>query len=165
MSEQLETTEAIKETALNITGEGIEYLQNAIGFINTKIKHKEYNKETENHEKSIRWKRTADQILKDGYVYKEKGCTDMVILFQALCKAKGYSTMFVKVKEINGNAIHSVAEVELPKLGWHIVDVVGRAGVKKGKLEIKNTFGRWTFWKRGHDAWELGFTSYNSKFK
>ncbi len=165
MSGQLEITETIKKTALNIGGDGKKYLQNVINFINTKIEHRDYNKETEEHEKSIRWKRTADQILKDGYIYKQKGCTDMVILFQALCEAKGYLTMFVKVKEIEGKAIHSVAEVKLPELGWHIVDVAGRTGIRKGKLDKKDTFGRWMFWRRGHDAWGLGFISYNPRIK
>jgi hypothetical protein len=159
---QIVITKKISDLAMMIKGHGVLYFENVIKWINKNIMFREYNQETSGHEKSIRWRRTADQILKDGYIYRQKGCTDMVILFQALCEAKGYKTNFIKVKENGGKGIHSIAEAEVTGEGWYKIDVAGRAGVEKGKFTTVEKFGKWIFWKRGRDAWDLGYTSYES---
>jgi len=159
---QIETTERIKEVSSQIDGEGIDYITNAISWINTNIDFKEYNQEVLEHERSIRLRRTADQILQDGYIYKRKGCTDEVVLFQALCETKGYNTNFIKVRDDERNKLHSMAEVEVPGDGWYKVDPAGKAGIEQDKFIEGGVFGGWTFWKRGKDSWELGFTSYES---
>ena len=58
-----------------------------------------YNKTSWEHERSIRWKRTATEILSDGWVYEAKGCTDIVIAFIGLCRAKGLATRFIQGEE------------------------------------------------------------------
>ncbi|MGB6838690.1 MAG: hypothetical protein WBD86_01870 [Microgenomates group bacterium] len=158
---QIEVTDLVKQISASLGGDGLEFLQNAMDYVNHKIKRKKYDKDVVEEERKVRWKRTAHQILKDDYVYGQKGCTDLVITFQALCEAKGYKTNFVKVKGKEGKQIHSIAEVKLGK-DWFKVDVAGKAGVKKEKLQKSEVFGIWHFWMRGRDAWDLGFTSFDS---
>lgn len=159
---QIEVTERIKEVSSQIDGEGTDYLTNAIKWIRSNINFREYNQETQEHERSIRFRRTAEQVLEDGYVYMQKYCTDVVILFQALCEAKGYGTNFIRVKENGGTGIHSMVEVEVPGDGWYKVDPAGGVGIERGKFKEDEAFGDWTFWKRGRDSWDLGITSYES---
>lgn len=111
-------------------------------------------KEAKELERAIRWKRTAAQILADGYVYQGKASTDLVVAFCALCRAAGLETRFVKVKF--GSKEHVVAEVLLPG-GWHAFDVADpTAAPKKQEITASAPFGPWTLWKKGRDAWDLG---------
>lgn len=48
-----------------------------------------YNEETKKKADKLQWKRTASEIISDGYVYNDKACSDLVIVFLALCKAAG----------------------------------------------------------------------------
>jgi hypothetical protein len=158
---QLKVTDLVLKISNSLDGDGFEFLQNAMNYVNHNIKTNKYDKDVVEKERKIRWKRTAHQILRDNFVYSQKGCTDLVIAFQALCEARGYKTNFVKVKDKEGKQIHSVTEVKMGK-DWFTVDVAGKAGVKKGKLQKNEVFGIWHFWMRGKDAWDLGFTSFDS---
>ena len=159
---QVDVTPFISKVSTQIDGEGLDYVNNTVKFVNTQIKIRPYNEDTAEDEKSIRWKRTADEILKDNYVYEKKACTDMVIVFIVLCLAKGYECNFVKVKEKEGKRIHSVAEVRFGN-EWYVVDVAGRNGVIKGQLSEGSEFGEWVYWKKGRDSWDIGMSSYDNK--
>ena len=160
---QIEVTSKIREMARRIEGEGLEYVKNASGWIQKYLEFREPNASPEEVqlERRIRWRRTADRILEDGYVYKGKACTDVTVGFQALCEARGYKTRFVKVKRKEGGEIHSMAEVEFGD-GWYLVDVqsASRGGIRKGELKKGEEVRGWELWRKGRDAWDLGLTSF-----
>jgi hypothetical protein len=163
---QVEVTGLVKEIADGTIGHGFDFLDNAKQEVHRRLMIRPYNEDTREHEAAIRWKRSANQILEDGYVYYGKSCTDMVVVFIALCKAKGYETRFDKlIKEIDGRKlVHSVAEVKLED-GWYVVDISGSGGIKKGELKLKGNFNGYRLWKKGRDAWDLGLTDYESMKK
>lgn len=126
----------------------------------SKLEIRDYNDSTAEHEKSIRWKRTAAQILSDGYVYQGKSCTDLVVLFITLCNALGLETRFVKLKK--REMVHSIAEVKLED-GWYIFDVSNQNNLPiKGEVTKENPHKDWELWKKGKDAWDLGLSEFNS---
>ncbi len=116
-----------------------------------------YDKSSKPHERSIRWKRTATQILADGYVYDSKGCTDIVIAFIGLCHAQGVKARFVKVRSAQGRT-HSLAEVWLEG-SWWIVETVARgAEPLQGEITKGRPYKLWHLWDKGIDAWSIGIT-------
>ena len=102
-------TPAIKEAASKIGGDGLTFVENALRYIRDTIESKPYGDAVIDEERKIRWSRTADKVLSDGYVYKTKGCTDLVVLFQALCEARGYSTNFLRINDRIVSINHSMA--------------------------------------------------------
>lgn len=124
------------------------------------IEIRPYNDQTKDHEKSIRWKRTAAEILNDGYVYQGKACTDLVVLFLAICNSLGLKTRFVKLKK--EGCVHSVAEVKLED-DWYIFDVSNKNNTPlKGEVTEENPYQDLTLWKKGRDAWDIGLTDFDS---
>lgn len=113
-------------------------------------------------EKAIRWKRTGSQVLEDGYVYEGKACTDYVVAFLALLHSAGITnTSFIKLKHKDTDMVHSVCEFQIEG-EWYVFN----AGVKnpepqKGTLQVGDTYGNYTVWKKGRDSWDLGLDSYN----
>ncbi len=162
---QVEVTEYVTEMASNVGNvESPEVLLNLRKVIFRSLKFRPYTKRTRRHEKQIRWRRTASQILQDGYVYKTKACTDIVIVFLALCRARGLEARFVKVYS-DALRVHSIAEVKLPG-GWFVFDVASRKAVPKaGEITSESGYGQWHLWKKGRDAWDIGLTGYGSMKK
>ena len=159
---QVETTERILNLVSNF-GQKIDTPEDLVRLrtlVFKKIRTIPYSKQSAAHEKSIRWKRTADEILRDGYVYQGKSCTDLVVSFIALCKALKINARFVKVK--NENLVHSLAEVKLGK-DWYIFDVSNPKSIpEKGELKSGTEWGGWSLWKKGRDAWDLGLVEFES---
>ncbi|MFA5932146.1 MAG: transglutaminase domain-containing protein [Candidatus Paceibacterota bacterium] len=157
INSQIETTaeinNLIKDIKYPITLSTLIQLRD---LIYSKIKIHTYDDSTKEHEKSIRWKRTAAEIIKDGYVYSGKACTDLTVLFIALCRALGLDTNFVKVKK--ENSVHSVAEIKLDN-GWYIFDVSNINNIPINGIITENTpYKDWQLWKKGRDAWDLGLS-------
>mgnify|MGYP001614134247 FL=1 len=124
------------------------------------IEVRPYNEQTKDHEKSIRWKRTAAQILDDGYVYCGKACTDLVVLFLAICNSLNLETRFVKLKK--EKMVHSVAEIKLED-GWYIFDVSNENNIPlKGEITEENPYKNWKLWKKGRDAWDIDLIDFDS---
>ena len=158
---QLELSEKIKKLVVGIdkpiTAEKLIEIRD---LMYSKIEIRLYDKTTEEYEKTIRWKRTASQILDDGFVFSGKACTDLVVLFLALCQALGLETRFVKVK--NEKIVHSLAEIKLDD-GWYIFDVSTKTNIPlKGKITRENPYKNWRLWKKGRDAWDLGLNSFET---
>lgn len=130
-----------------------------ISDLHSKISIRPYNEETKEHEKKIRWRRTADEILKEGYVYSGKACTDITVLFIAMCKTLGLEAIFVKVAK--DSKIHSIAEVRLDD-GWYICDVSAKDLPVKGQITGQTPYKGWRLWKKGRDSWDLGLKDYDS---
>ena len=161
MDSQVKTTSAIREMAKDIKGPiTANSLVRMRDLMYSRIAIRPYDSSTRGHEKEIRWKRTAGDILEDGYVYSGKACTDLVILFISLCRATGLETNFVKVT--NGEMVHSIAEVRLDD-GWYIFDVSRKEAVPvKGLITAESPYKGWRLWKKGRDAWDLGLVDFES---
>ena len=124
------------------------------------IEVRPYNEQTKDHEKSIRWKRTAVQILDDGYVYCGKACTDLVVLFLAICNSLNLETRFVKLKKKKWCIL--VSEIKLED-GWYIFDVSNENNVPlKGEITEENPYKNWKLWKKGRDAWDIDLVDFDS---
>lgn len=130
------------------------------------LEFRSYDVSTKEEEKQIRWKRTGAQILEDGYVYQGKACTDLVVAYLALAKTGGIKdARFVKVKNYETGAIHSVAELRLEN-DWYIFDVDNKNALPtKGKIEKDVPWNGFLLWKKGRDAWDLGLTEFDSSIK
>jgi len=162
MNSQVEITLGVKDLIKDInnpiTLDSLIYIRD---LMYSKITIRPYNDSTKNQEKEIRWKRTAGEILNDGYVYSGKACTDLVVLFIALCKALDLKTNFVKVK--NEHMVHSVAEI-LVGGNWYIFDVANKESIPiEGLITKENPYKDWKLWKKGRDAWDLGLASFEDK--
>lgn len=158
---QIETTAEIKSLVSSIkspiTTESLVEIKN---LMYSKLKVRPYDDSTKGHEKAIRWKRTADEILRDGYIYQGKACTDVTVLFIALCKALGLDTNFVKVRK--EKMVHSVAEIKLYD-GWYIFDVSNMQNIPiKGIITKNYPYKDWQLWQKGRNAWDLGLTDFES---
>lgn len=151
---QVETTETIKEFASDIKGEGIELVKNILRKIHKEIRKIELEPEKE---KEVRWKRTATQILKDGWVVKNKACTDLAILFISIAKAKGLEVKFVKLYSIKRKMLHSVVEIEINNKKMYF-------DVMNGKFDDANkeiVFEEYKVYKKGRDSWDIGLNSFD----
>ncbi|MDP3763952.1 MAG: transglutaminase domain-containing protein [bacterium] len=158
---QIESSDKIKnlvtDKTLTITAADLIEIRDRIY---KEIEFRPYNDQTKDHEKSIRWKRTAAQILDDGYVYSGKACTDLVVLFLAICRSLNLETRFVKLKK--ENMVHSVAEIKLED-GWYIFDISNKNNAPlKGEITEKNPYKDWELWKKGKDAWDIDLVDFDS---
>jgi Transglutaminase-like superfamily len=161
MPSQIEITEKINAAIVGIKKPVTpDKLVEIKKYIYANLEFRPYNDETKNAEAAIRWKRTAGQVLEDGYVYSGKACTDIVILFLACCRALGLEVRFVKVK--NNKTVHSLAEVKLND-GWYIYNVASKDDQpEKGEMVADNPYKGWQLWKKGRDAWDLGLVNIDS---
>ncbi|MFA5886307.1 MAG: transglutaminase domain-containing protein [Patescibacteria group bacterium] len=160
MNSQIEATTNIKDLVKDIKSPiTVDSLINIRDLMYSRITIRPYDDSTKKHEKEIRWKRTASEIIDDGYVYSGKACTDLTVLFIALCKALGLETNFVKVT--NDEKVHSIAEIRLDD-GWYIFDVSRKNIPFKGLVTNETPYQEWKLWKKGRDAWDLGLIDFES---
>ncbi|MFA4960043.1 MAG: transglutaminase domain-containing protein [Candidatus Pacearchaeota archaeon] len=158
MKNQLELTDRLRNIADSVQGEGLELAIKLKDIVYQLLEFRPYDEKTKDHEHNIRWKRTADQILKDGYVYDGKACTDVVVAYLGLARAKGFDTRFVKV--FRSDVIHSIAEIFVDN-EWYIYDVASRnSQPQKGEYQKGIPINGWTLWKKGRDAWDLELEEY-----
>jgi transglutaminase-like putative cysteine protease len=155
---QIETTQEIRDLVKDIERPiTLDSLLQIRDLMYGRITIRPYDDSTKEHEKEIRWKRTAGEILRDGYVYSGKACTDLTVLFIALCRALGLETSFIKVK--NDNKVHSVAEIKLED-GWYIFDISRQNVPVKGLITKDSPYNDWQLWAKGRDAWDLGLNEF-----
>lgn len=143
------------------TPEDLVILKNKI--LNS-IEARPYNKETKEHADSIQWKRTASEILQDKYVYQSKACSDIAIVFLALCRASGINGLLVKLKSVEGNNTHSIVEINLDNT-WYRIDPSIRDFIPlEGKLTDESIWNKkFKVWKKGKDVWDLGLNNIKSE--
>lgn len=159
MKSQIKTTKRLQKIAEFVNGEDIDLLINLRKKVFQSLKFLPYNEETKKDEKKIRWKRTADEIFKEGYVYEGKACTDIVIAFLGLAKAKGFRTRFVKIYK--KGAVHSIAEIKI-KNKWYNYDIASyKTEPIEGEFTSESSIDGWKLWKKGKDAWDIGLKEYN----
>jgi hypothetical protein len=130
-------------------------------IVHSSLEFRPYNEKTKKHADSIQWKRTAAEIIRDGYVYQGKACSDLVLVFITLCKGVGVDGNLLKLVNLENARTHSIAEVKLAD-DWYRIDTsYPEAKPFKGRLADnmiwnKNWQGGWKLWKRGKDLWSLG---------
>lgn len=119
---------------------------------------KTLRRQTENKKEVFR-KRTADQILKDGYI---TGCTDEALVFIALARASGIPAKYVETLNLEwlrkgGRPIDGHVYASVYSDGeWHIVDPTRKqVGVDIGED------GR-VVMAMGLDSWDIGATDFES---
>lgn len=119
-----------------------------------------YDSETKTHADSIQWKRTASEIISDGYVYEGKACSDIAIIFLTLCKALNIDGHLVKLVTTDGSNTHSIVEVNLNNT-WFQFDPSARDAVPlEGVLDNETVWNKkYKVWKKGRDVWDLGLES------
>ncbi|MFA6295305.1 MAG: transglutaminase-like domain-containing protein [Candidatus Paceibacterota bacterium] len=161
---QIESSDKIKalvaDIVVPITSDTLKTIRD---LMYSKLEIRPYDKTTEEHEKSIRWKRTASEILDNAFVYQGKACTDLAVLFIALCNALGLETRFVKIKK--EKMVHSVVEIKLAD-GWYIFDTSDpRNNPIKGEITETTPYKDWILWKKGRDAWDLELIDFDSMKK
>lgn len=129
-----------------------------------------YNDDTREHADSIQWKRTASEILEDGYVYEGKSCSDLTIVFLALCRAAGVPGQLVKLKNTQRNGTHSVAEIQLGET-FYSYDIQNNISEpREGFLAENSEYvsdggGHYTVYAKGRDVWDLGLDSIQAEQK
>ncbi|MBD3359749.1 MAG: hypothetical protein GF365_03540 [Candidatus Buchananbacteria bacterium] len=141
----------------------IKTFQDVVNLKNKILKSLEfrsYNQKTKKHADSIQWQRTASQILKDGYVYKGKACSDLAIVFLALCKTAGLESRLVKLISLDNKQTHSIAEFKFNGYWYRIDPSVQDSIPFKGALTKKSIWNkRFKVYKKGRDVWELGLSN------
>ena len=155
---QTEITERIRKIASNFDGSFDEKIQKIFGYIKT------FQYQTENKIK-IFSKRTADQIIADGYV---TGCTDEALIFIVLARALKIPSKYIETidnewlknggKTIKGHVYVSVFDNEK----WRTADQ------SKRKIDVDIKSDNRTIYKEGLDQWDIGINNFETlvaKFK
>ena len=159
---QIETDKHILDFLGDIKIEKPEDIFKLRAHIHNYLEFKEINEENKEYEEAIRWKRTASEIIQDGYVYEGTSCSDLTVIFIASCKALGIENNFVKLVNLPKNNTHSVAEVKIDDKWWRLDPSINNDLVffegefLKDKVYDKNWEGGWKVWKKGKDLWDLG---------
>lgn len=168
---QIETDQYLSDFLGDIKVETPEDLIKLRAHIQNSFKFREYNKETKEHADSIQWRRTASDIIQDGYMYAGKACSDLVVVFLASCKALGVEGQLVKLVALNKNSTHSIVEVKLGDTWWRLDPSMEddsapfEGQLSDDKVWNKDWEGGWKVWKRGRDLWDLGLHSIEDEDK
>lgn len=139
-----------------------------IKHIKEVLEFREYNENTKEHADSIQWKRTVSEIIKDGYVYEGKACSDLVLTLITLCKAAGVEAQLVKLVRLDNKNSHSIAEFKIDG-EWYMIDPSFtepkpyKGYLSDDKIWNKNDQGGWKAWKRGDDLWSMGLDGIDSE--
>lgn len=151
---QTQQTPEIQKLATGIHGNPLERSHQILGLMKP-LQNKPFDK-------NVFRKRTASQIIKDGYI---TGCTDADLVFVTLARASGLPTIYVETIDENwlrsgGSSIegHQYAEVyDETSNRWFWVDpMAGRVDISAPSSEKRVIFGR------GFDSWDMGLTDFDS---
>jgi len=151
----------VDQNVVNFLGDQKIITTDDLVSLKNKILHslefRPYNEKTKKHEHSMRWKRTASEIINDGYVYSGKACSDLAVVYLALCKAVGINGRLVKLVSMDKYNTHSIVEVKL-KDRWYRIDPSSRDSIPfLGALNSKSIWNKkYKVWKKGRDVWDLG---------
>ncbi len=150
-SPQVKITDEIKRIASGLKGQsGRETAMNIIKWIKENLKLKKAS-ELPNPALLFR-RRTADQIIRDGFV---TGCADATIVFLALCRALGIPAIYCELAvPEKGHFGHVWAKCFLDN-AWVDVDPMnGAVGEDVPKKFEK--YGKVYILGSGADSWDIG---------
>lgn len=145
---QTKITETVKQTAGSIPGEGMDYVLNLLSWLRENLHRKPHNPK-------IFRKRTASQILEDGFA---TGCTDYGLVFVALARAKGIPTVYIEALENRwlregGDKIHGHVFASIPLNDkWYLIDPT------RGTISATDHLPRekYIVLDKGLDSWDIG---------
>jgi transglutaminase-like putative cysteine protease len=148
--EQTQITPEMSEVAKGVTGNAVEKSKTIIGMMSARLRNEDFNPD-------IFRKRTAEQIIKDGFV---TGCTDSAVVFVAAARTCGLSAKYVETvdeewlksdsPDIVGHQFAQVYDEE--RKGWFWVDPT----LKKVDTVSPREEGK-VIYKEGLDSWDVGF--------
>ncbi len=166
LKSQTETDQTVLNFLGDLTIETPDDLVTLKNLIQSSLKFRPYNDQTRKHADSIQWKRTASEIIHDKYVYAGKACSDLAVVFLALCKAAGIKGRLVKLKSTIDKKTHSIVEVLLRDT-WYRIDPSSRDSQPfEGELTDKSIWNKkFKVWKKGRDLWDLGLYDIKSESK
>jgi len=155
---QTQVTPEINKIASEISGTVLEKAQNILNSGSSLVKFQDCNKE------EVFRKRTASQILQDGYI---TGYTDAALLFITLARASGIPAKYVETIDKEwlkngGDQIggHIYSQIYDESRGWVWVDPMRR--------KIDSPPENRVVFKEGLDSWDIGINdsdSLNTKFE
>ena len=124
------------------------------------LESRPYDSETKAHADSIQWKRTASEVISDGFIYEGKACSDLAVVFLTLCKALNIDGRLVKLVTTDSTNTHSIVEVNLNNT-WYRIDPSAKDAVPfEGALTDEDTWNKkFKVWKKGRDVWDLDLES------
>lgn len=148
--EQTKITENIAQIASGFTLEGFDLIIQITKWIHQHLKS-DQNKE---RKAEIFRKRTADQIIADGFI---TGCSDIALVFIALARAKNIPTKYVEairrkwIESGKEDAIegHIFAEIYFNNQ-WRIIDPTEAC--------LKFWYDRYVIYAKGLDSWDIGIS-------
>ncbi len=151
--EQTKITENIAKIAAEFTADNFELIAQIIKWIYKNLK----SNQDKEFKLEIFRKRTADQIIKDGFT---TGCTDIALVFIALTRAKNIPTKYVEairrkwIESDEADLIegHVFAEVYMNNQ-WYIIDPMEAC--------LKFWYDRWLIFAKGLDSWDIGIHNFN----
>lgn len=156
--EQTKATTRVLKIAKKFKGKDIDSVVQILEWIQDNIK----KTKSKNVIKILR-RRTADQIIKDGF---STGCGDYTLVFVALARAKKIPTKYVEAMSMKwkkGQSLqgHTWAEVFVDNK-WIVVDptIVSIHFRRKGK--ILSSISGYRIFDKGLDAWDLGIKNFNN---
>lgn len=149
---QTQITENILKISANFSSEKLDLVSEIIKWIRKNLKP---NSDKEIKDKVFR-RRTADQIIKDGYT---TGCTDIGLVFIALARAKNIPTKYIEairrkwIESEDEDFIegHVFAEVFFDGK-WYIIDPTEAC--------LKFWYDRWIVFAEGLDSWDIGIRNH-----
>lgn len=146
--EQTKITEAVRRVSGSIPGEGFEYVLNLLSWLQKNLEYKP-------HDPKLFRKRTASQILEDGFA---TGCTDYGLAFAALARAKKIPTTYIEALEnrwlkeggstIHGHVFASIFVNEK----WYLTDPT------RGTISVSDRLSheKYVVLGKGLDSWDIG---------
>lgn len=168
LESQTEVTQIVRDFLGDRKIETKDDLIDLLKFMHSSLESRDYNDETKEHADSVQWKRSATEIIHDGFVYDGKACSDLAMVFVSLCKAAGLEANLIKLVRLDHKSTHTIVEVKLSD-GWYRLDTSNDKCIPtKGYLEAdqiwnKNWEGGWKVWKRGPDLQSMGLYSIDSE--
>lgn len=155
---QTKITLQIQQIADNFSGDAMEKSRQIINYFDQRMRLTNFD------EKLFR-KRTADQIITDGFL---TGCTDAAIVFVAVARACNIPAKYVETIDLSwlkegGNQIRGHQYVEIYDEDgdrWIWIDPLGR----RVDIASPDNEGRIIF-KEGLDSWDIGITDFDSLSK
>ncbi|OGM02100.1 hypothetical protein A2115_03660 [Candidatus Woesebacteria bacterium GWA1_41_8] len=153
--DQTINTPRIRDVSRRIKGDGLQYVENALLWVNQNIR---VERDRPDWEKIFR-NRIADQIIKDGF---STGCTDTALVFTSILRAKQIPVKYVEVinkdwleSKTPNNSIegHVFAEVQINNK-WVVVDPEGM------KITEEKTYKHHKVFAKGLDSWDIGIKSF-----
>ena len=149
---QTQVTPTIEKISSKILGTTLEKVQKILDICPSVVESRNFNKK-------IFRKRTADQILKDGYI---TGCTDAALLFITFARASGIPAKYIETIDeewlrngggsISGHIYSQIYDINQDKWIW--VDPMRR---KIGSSPEKRVI-----FQEGLDSWDIGITDFDS---